>query len=323
MPTVQDKQKPRTQAPKPQAEIPIPAPAPAAPPAPVMIPDAEIPKPEEAAPKNGSQKGALVAIAAAVLIFVIGAAVILFVKPGYLVKKDSDSSGSKKNTSSASGSVADEDESADAPTEDDGASQAATDASTDEAPATTTTEAATTAPAETTPPETQPTTTPAPAAPDPKEEAAIYSTYDRPKYSEFDWCVQNGSLVYNAPSGAEKISDPVGYSGGWKGMIIYSPSENLNTDTHELVNIDITTDGSKADLVLDWYWMSPNNGDGYSEENLADRNFSGSIDNGAVNVSDGDFKITIKEFWKADGKEYAVGIMDISSGFSTYLALVR
>ena len=114
-----------------------------------------------------------------------------------------------------------------------------------------------------------------------------------------------------------------GFAGGWKGMMIYNPSDNLENDTHELINMDIKVSGSSADLVIDWYWLSPGNKEGYNEENLDDKKVSGSISGGTINAADGNYKVKLDSFWMANGKEYAVGSIELTSDTSAYLALVR
>ena len=267
------------------------------------------------------------------LIFVIGAAVILFVKPGYLVKKDSDSSGSDKKNTSVTSVSADEGEAV--PVNDtsadesaDGTDTTTTTAAPDTSPADTTTAATTEATTTTTTTEattTTVTTTEAPPAttPSPADVAEKFSTYDRPEYSEFGWCVDGGSLVKSAPSGADVITDGEGFAGGWKGMIIHKPSDSIETDTHELVNMDIKVSGSSADLTIDWYWLSPGNKEGYNEESLDDKKVSGTINGGAINAADGNYKVNIDQFWMENGKEYAIGSIEVSGGFTSYLALVR
>ena len=153
-------------------------------------------------------------------------------------------------------------------------------------------------------------------------EALAFSTDDRPDYSEFEWCFGQGGLVYNVPDHAEMITDPLGYTGGWKAMVIYNPTNSAGTFMRELDNIDIGVYDDTCIITIDWYYMEIDGSESYNEENVEDSNFFGTVTDTGLYAS-GDAEISINSLWKADGKEYALGALITSDGLPAYLAMVR
>ena len=157
-------------------------------------------------------------------------------------------------------------------------------------------------------------------------EAMAYSTNARPTFSEFDWCYGQFGLVYEPPGNADRITNSLGFSGGWKCMIIYNPTNNAGTFIRELDNVSIGVNGGAVDLTVDWYLMSNDAQAGLeNEEDMADTLFLGSASNGGVSVSNAErnTSMNINYFWKDDGKEYALGTMRLSDGLEAYVALTR
>ena len=156
-------------------------------------------------------------------------------------------------------------------------------------------------------------------------EAMVYSTYERPTFDEFEWCIGQNGLVYE-PSGGTPLTNVIGYSGGWKCMIVYNPSNIEGTFIRELDNVDITVDGAIVNLKIDWYLMSNDSQAGaLNEEDMPDVMFTGGSIGGVVSVSSGETNTSIemKYFWKDSGKEYALGTMQLADGLSAYVAFVR
>lgn len=271
-----------------------------------------------------------------VLIFIITMVVgltliagfMLFITPGYLMDRDDDDDSSRKSK------------------KDRESSSAVVDSRSDESEPETETTVTTTAPAETTtvttaPPETtttEPATTTAETTTTAKkttanpatephndilDEAWSFSTYERPKFEEFEWCFGQGGLIYEMPANADAITDPLGYTGGWKAMVIYNPSNSAGTFIRELDNIDIDVheDGTVY-LSIDWYLMDIDSSESYSEEDMPDTSFDGYTTPDGIYLS-GDAEISIGRLWKQDGKEYALGTLLTSDGLPAYLAMVR
>ena len=248
------------------------------------------------------------------------AAVALFYNPGYLVNRDDDDGGKKKKKSDSSVSMVD-----------DSSVKDTTSTETETAPPETTVEETT--PAETT---TAETTTPETTAPPEttkseaelkaeengiaKEEAEKYSTRERPDYDEFEWCYGQFGLIRDMPEGAEPLTNPYSWAGGWKCLMVYD-SESSEF-SRELSNVDIGIYGEdSAALIVDWYYMEFN-GDGVNEETMEDTSFYGSIVDGQLQVI-GSGRITMEHFWKENNAEYAVGDFMLPDGTSVYIAMTR
>lgn len=153
-------------------------------------------------------------------------------------------------------------------------------------------------------------------------QAMSLSTTERPEFSEFEWCFGQSGLVYEAPAGADMITEPLGYSGDWKAMVIYNPSNSAGTFMRELDNINIEVNGDSAVITIDWYLMQNDGVESYSEEDMADSVFLGSVTDTGIYAS-GDAEISINSLWEQDGRQYALGAMITSDGLPAYLAMVR
>ncbi len=302
------------------------------------------------------------------LVIVIGllliAAVLLFIKPGYLTHSNDDSSSSKSSKSVTTTAKKTEKKTSKRKTDESSEREKVTTAPVDDssqaeevittAPVTTTTAPETTEKKTTTTKKTEAetttttkktttqttttkkqTTTSKPAATTKSaedirieennsvyEEAMNYSTYTRPAFDEFEWCFGQSGLVYEPPGGAQMVTNPLGYTGGWKAMIIYNPSNYDGTFIRELDNIDIGVYEDSVILTIDWYFMDIDSAESYNEEDMEDTNFFGSVTDTGIYVS-GDAEISINSLWKADGKEYALGTLTTSDGLPAYLAMVR
>ena len=282
-----------------------------------------------------------------VLIFVITmlvgliliAAFLLFIKPGYLINSDS----SRADTSSVSDS-SEKDDTSSKTTKKTKKKDSSSSSDSDSSKVETTTkkrkkktETTTTAESETA---TETTTTTAATIEKPKEtkattdktlddknkayaEAGQYSTNARPSFDEFEWCFGQNGLIYTPSSGVDMITEPLGFTGGWKAMVIYNPSNYAGTFIRELDNVDIGINGDSVDMTFDWYLMSYDTSESYNEEDMADTLFLGSVSGSGFTVTAGDAELTMNYFWKADGKEYALGTMQLPDLTSAYVALIR
>ena len=157
-------------------------------------------------------------------------------------------------------------------------------------------------------------------------EAMVYSTYARPTFNDFDWCFGQFGLVYEPQGDVTRLTNALSYSGGWKCMIIYNPTNVSGTYIRELDNVSITVDQALIDLTIDWYMMY---NDAYSEpeneESMEDTHFQGYNLNGCLTVTNDSLgtKLVLEPFWKENGYEYALGTMYLSDGTSAYVALTR
>ncbi|MBQ8965411.1 zinc ribbon domain-containing protein [Ruminococcus sp.] len=285
---------------------------------------------------------------------VLMAGFMLFIKPGYLLNKDGDSavstqksesrssSKSEKTTSSRTKKTKREEPAVESEAE--SSSEAVTtkipDESSDsekksreektttklsgaERPKETTT--TTTAAAETKAPET---TTKSAVEEDTERkmaayaEAMSYDTADRPTFDEFEWCYGQFGLIYTPPEDADMITEPLGFSGGWKCMIIYNPTNYEGTYMREIDNVIISVNGDAVDMTFDWYYMEEPNSEPTYLTDLDDRTFFGDVVGSGISAYN-DVTVTVDYFWIEDGREFALGTVNMDDGIPAYLALVR
>ncbi len=157
-------------------------------------------------------------------------------------------------------------------------------------------------------------------------EAMAYSTYQRPTFDEFEWCYGQNGFIYEPPASGSVITNDLGFSGGWKCMIIYNPTNIEGTYIRELDNVDIVVENGLVDLTIDWYLMTNDTQAGIdNEESMPDLKLTGSSLGGGISVSNDDVNTSmiISSFWKENGYEYALGTMQLSDGMLAYVALTR
>ena len=157
-------------------------------------------------------------------------------------------------------------------------------------------------------------------------EAMAYSTYQRPTFDEFEWCYGQNGFIYEPPASGSVITNDLGFSGGWKCMIIYNPTNIEGTYIRELDNVDIVVKNGLVDLTIDWYLMTNDTQAGIdNEESMPDLKLTGSSLGGGISVSNDDVNTSmiISSFWKENGYEYALGTMQLSDGMLAYVALTR
>ncbi|MBR6872091.1 MAG: zinc ribbon domain-containing protein [Ruminococcus sp.] len=278
------------------------------------------PKPAPAAPKprKKAAKGYGVPVAlCSVVLLMFAAAFVLFIKPGFLMSTD-DSSSKSDSSDVSEADASEEDVSSAAVT---AATVTRTKPEVTTAPEVTGESDTVTEPEKTAPEETTAATTRSKEQEKVYKEAMKFSTEERPDFGEFEWCFGQYGLMYEPPSGAEKITDKLGYSGGWKAMIVYDPNNLEGSYCRELDNISIEVEGKKVRLTIDWYRMELE-GELYDEQDMGDTLFTGQTTNEGITVS-GAAEISINNLWKSGGKEYAVGAMITSEGLPAYVAMIR
>lgn len=159
------------------------------------------------------------------------------------------------------------------------------------------------------------------------EEAMRLSTSARPSFDEFEWCFGQNGLVYTQPEGTEPITDPLGFSGGWKAMVIYNPSNSAGTFIRELDNVDIGINGDTVDLTIDWYLMSVDSSEMTNEEGMPDTMFLGTIPEeytgGGFRAFNGQRTVNMVYFWREGTSQYALGTLTTEDGLPAYIALTR
>ena len=146
------------------------------------------------------------------------------------------------------------------------------------------------------------------------------STTDRPDLEEFQWydTVRKDGVWQDA----ERITKLDALTGSWKGMIVYALERKMEPYARELLNVTIAGTEQDCRLTLDWYQMCWKDRVPRSESNKADSVFSGAYRNSECYVT-GSGSITLGQFCRYEGKEYAFGSLTLTDGNTVELVLMR
>lgn len=146
------------------------------------------------------------------------------------------------------------------------------------------------------------------------------STTDRPDLEEFQWydTVRKDGVWQDA----ERITKLDALTGSWKGMIVYALDRKMEPYARELLNMTIAGTEQDCRLTLDWYQMCWKDRLPRSESNKADSVFSGAYRNSECYVT-GSGSITLGQFCRYEGKEYAFGSLTLTDGNTVELVLMR
>ena len=146
------------------------------------------------------------------------------------------------------------------------------------------------------------------------------STTDRPNLEEFQWydAVRKDGVWQDA----ERMTTFDALKGSWKGMIVYAADRKMEPYARELLNVTIAGEEQDCRLTLDWYQMCWEERLPRSESNKADSVFSGAYRNNECYVTGSD-SITLGQFCRYEGKEYAFGTLTLPDGNGVELVLMR
>ena len=146
------------------------------------------------------------------------------------------------------------------------------------------------------------------------------STTDRPDLEEFQWydAVRKDGVWQDA----ERMTTFDALKGSWKGMIVYAADRKMEPYARELLNVTIAGEEQDCRLTLDWYQMCWEDRLPRSESNKADSVFSGAYRNNECYVTGSD-SITLGQFCRYEGKEYAFGSLTLTDGNTVDLVLMR
>lgn len=146
------------------------------------------------------------------------------------------------------------------------------------------------------------------------------STTDRPNLEEFQWydAVRKDGVWQDAEwmTAFDKVT------GSWKGMIVYASDRKMEPYARELLNVTIAGEEQDCRLTLDWYQMCWKDRLPRSESNKADSVFSGAYRNSECYVT-GSGSITLGQFCRYEGKEYAFGSLTLTDGNTVEMVLLR
>jgi hypothetical protein len=156
----------------------------------------------------------------------------------------------------------------------------------------------------------------------PEETGVNLSTEERPDLGDFLWYTED--VLYNGVPSDANIIDNIGpLTGSWKALIIYDPNNEHNSSAMEFLNIALAGAAESLSLTLDWYQIFwANEGESFDETDMEDGVFLGKWENGGLWAS-GAGTIRLTQFYKQNGKQYAVGTMDTPDGTPALVALVR
>ncbi|MBQ7502788.1 hypothetical protein IJT93_08790 [bacterium] len=127
------------------------------------------------------------------------------------------------------------------------------------------------------------------------------------------------------PKDSERITELTGIEGNWKAFILYEPKDPSKREIR-LFSSNLKVVNGKLFLTADWYERQTlSHSKSFSEEDKADTVFTGSIENDMLvfKSEDSDDILAFKNFWRKDGKDYAIGRIKNSSGVSVTTAMVR
>ena len=170
---------------------------------------------------------------------------------------------------------------------------------------------------------TQPQTeAPKPAYPS----ADKISTSQGPSLSDirgFKWNKNDGAHWENLTASAIKLTDFDAVKGGWKAYILDDPAGKRSQSSMEhFANINISGKPSDAKTTIDWIYLTlSDEGEGH-DDTSPNSVFSGEWSNGTF-TGIGSGKLTLKDFYFENGKEYGVGAYIWPDGVESIVALVR
>ncbi|MCR5847958.1 MAG: zinc ribbon domain-containing protein [Lachnospiraceae bacterium] len=140
-----------------------------------------------------------------------------------------------------------------------------------------------------------------------------YETVSDPTFEDFDWYYEYREKQY---LDSDVIwLDSSGYRGAWKGFIFYDES------ARELIKMDIAFTTDSVEATVDWYMMQYQGEEPFLE-NSEDSNFSGYEWGNGIHV-EGPAVIEIDSFWEKDGKQYGAGSITLQDGSVCAIVLVR
>ena len=153
-------------------------------------------------------------------------------------------------------------------------------------------------------------------------EAMSLSTDERPKMDEFGWIYGQESFIYAPPGFGEIQYNPLSWSGSWKYMIILNPTNSSGIFTRSWGNITIGVYNGAADCTIDWYMGGTDYSEMY-EENAPDSHFFGDVSGGGLTANGDMGFLSLEYMWKYDGGQYAIGTFTTKDGLPAYIALMR
>lgn len=162
------------------------------------------------------------------------------------------------------------------------------------------------------------------------EIAERLSTSDIAKATDFEWLldyiINDGSgagRVITDPDCSGRVMDSSALNGGWKAFM-FTDSGVYGSDVERYFNVEITTNGSFFDIIVNWkYFFDPSSGSSVDETHTDV--FEGSYTDGFASAQSAYARMDLEEFYLSnDGNaEYAVGTVYWISGETDRIGLMR
>ena len=158
------------------------------------------------------------------------------------------------------------------------------------------------------------------ASPADTPSAADFSDLGRPAHADFDW-LQDVVFRDVYPENSEIFKDADTINGRWKGMFLFPDGDAISV--MELVNAEIMAGDRAVTVVIDPYMVNFDNSEYEDESDMNDYSFDGAIDDGSINSFSDFGNLELDVFFAAGGKQYALGYFTVQSGERAYVGLVR
>lgn len=149
--------------------------------------------------------------------------------------------------------------------------------------------------------------------------AQSLSTQERPTLEEFSWYKEVSANGFWDDAAPLLTTEQV--LGGWKGFIVRDPDRKRDSYSQELVNVDISVDGSEAIFTVDSYKIYFD-GESYDRSGEDAMRFTGNYSNQEFYVI-GPGSISVGFFYAYQGHQYAMGEMVDPDGVTADFCLMR
>lgn len=148
------------------------------------------------------------------------------------------------------------------------------------------------------------------------------STEERPDLGDFLWYVE-GVQYEGIPEGAEEITDFASLLGGWKGLFLLDPDNEMDAFSYQFLNIRVEGSAASTRLVFDWYSIFfGSDGSTADEMDTPDGIMVGSLSEEGIYAT-GAGNITITDVYFLNGRQYALGAYVLPDGVEGLVAMVR
>ncbi len=162
------------------------------------------------------------------------------------------------------------------------------------------------------------------AEPETPEKIAEMYSYNNDPYVNSDLAEK---LIADNSKGGELITDTAAITGDWCGYLWWDRENSLDCYGEELLNVDITADGSTVNWTFDYDSVKwGEDGEWESKEDADSETYSGTMNSDGTVVFDASsagMSFTMNGFYTRGNRQYAVGTITVQSGESADVILYR